>query len=113
MHPIRSEHFWAGVNALFYLDHQKVCTPNFSYILNGKSFSSGCKSVQVSKNCLFISVLLLEIQLSSQVLVFLWLITMYVVFFVINDLRGGSGLGLLCLTPLSTIFQLYRGRQFY
>ena len=26
---------------------------------------------------------------------------------------GGLGLGLLCLTPLSTIFQLYHDSQFY
>jgi hypothetical protein len=27
--------------------------------------------------------------------------------------KGGGGLGLLCLIPHSTIFQLYRGSQFY
>ena len=30
-----------------------------------------------------------------------------------KDYKIGIGLGLCCLTPLSIIFQLYRGGQFY
>ena len=48
---------------------------------------------------------------SESVQVFLSFVYLYIAFG--DPITKGLGLGLGCLMPLSTIFQLYRGGQFY
>jgi hypothetical protein len=50
--------------------------------------------------------------INKVIIIFLYLTCVYTLFFLLLVIQR-LGLGLLCLMPLSTIFQLYRGGQFF
>ena len=50
--------------------------------------------------------------INKVIIIFLYLTRVYTLFFLLLVIQR-LGLGLLCLMPLSTIFQLYHGGQFF